>query len=529
MDKNAVTTLMVRWGLLPAMLWIVAPAVAQEEPPPAETTAPASQPALLVFVGSDSNEPYSFLDDAGQKAGYDVEVLQAIADVLGKAITIELMPMDEAMAAVEQGEAVGLVGYGQARGRPSVSDEWMLCGPTVLRDYKITVLKDFYALDDDATHHDLKGFRVAVMENDPVEALFDGNESLETDVVQTPGQAFTRLHSQWSRAFVADTNTIRYAVHTRNETDIRMIGGPFYKVQDHGPAVSRRYDPALAASIRQAIETLRTNGTLAELQTKWFDHEVNPRTWRHEILIGASVIAALAMLSLSALAWRQTLRSSVARQTRRLHAELEVVRKQLSDLQNTGAPSGGGESGETFDLKAAVNASPPLAPETTDVNALITDYADTLAGRLGDSVELALALGDNVPPVKADPQRVRRILTQLCLNARDAVNKHRLTHAEAPAEVWVSTRRADPVEKPADLADADGGFVAVSVRDAGSGIRKEMVQRIFHKGYTTKPNAAGYGLTYVYETIAKHGGWIDVESAPSRGATFSIFLPVATA
>ena len=132
-----------------------------------------------------------------------------------------------------------------------------------------------------------------------------------------------------------------------------------------------------------------------------------------------------------------------------------------------------------------------------------------------------------MPPAKADPARVRRILTQLCLNARDAVNKYRLTHPGAPTDVWITTRRADPGEQPPDLADAAGDFLAISVRDAGCGIRKEMVQRIFHKGYTTRPNAAGYGLTYVYETIAKHGGWIDVESAVGRGATFSIFLPVA--
>ena len=53
------------------------------------------------------------------------------------------------------------------------------------------------------------------------------------------------------------------------------------------------------------------------------------------------------------------------------------------------------------------------------------------------------------------------------------------------------------------------------------------MQKIFEAGYTTKPNAAGHGLTFVYGTIAQHGGWIDVESAPGRGATFSLFLPAA--
>ncbi len=525
MEPNAVVTRTCRWGLLLAIVSTAGAGLAQEAARP--TSAPASQPARLLFVGSDANEPYSFIDGDGRETGYDVEVLRAIADVMGRAISIELMPLDEAFQAVERGDAVGLVGYGQARGRPSVTDAWRLCGPTVMRDYKIAVLADFAALDEKATHHDLKGFRVTILANDPVEALFDGNNSLEIDVVPTPAEAFTQLKSQWSRAVVADTNTIRYAVRTQHETDIRMIGGEFYKVTDHGPAVSRRWDPAVAANIRQAIGTLRTHGTLAELQAKWFDHEVNPRTWRRELFLGAAILGGLAVGCLLAIAWRQALRSSVARQTRRLHAELEVARKQLHDLHTPPTPGAADDAADAFDLEAAVETSPPLAPEATDVNALIADYADTLRQQMGRSVRLTPSLGDDVPPVKADPQRVRRILTQLCLNARDAVNKHRLTHPEAPAEVWISTRRAAADEKPPNLADADGDFVAVSVRDAGAGLRKEMVQRIFHKGYTTKPNASGYGLTYVYETIARHGGWIDVESAPGRGSTFSIFLPCA--
>ncbi|NLF30666.1 MAG: transporter substrate-binding domain-containing protein [Planctomycetes bacterium] len=527
MDKNPVASPTFRWALLLAMLAPAALGAAQEEPSPAPTTAPAaSPPALLLFVGSDSNAPYSFVGEDNLPTGYDVEVLRAVADVLGQAIQIRLMPMDEAMRTVERGEAVGLVGYGQARGRPSVTDEWVLCGPTVLREYRIAILKDFNALDGEATHHDLKGLRVAVMSDDPVLALFDGNESVEIDVVRSPRQAFDQVLTRWSRAFVADANTIQYAVRTWKETDIRMVGGRFYKMDDHGPAVSRRYDPALAQGIRQAIGTLNTNGMLARLQAKWFEHQVNPQTGQHRVFLVAAILGGLAVLCLTALAWRQTLRSSVARQTRRLHAELEVVRKQLGDLQSNRVPAGGGEE-ETFDLEAALKESRPLTAEPTDVNALITGFADALGQRMGDSVQLTLALDPDVPPANADPERVRRILTQLCLNARDAINKHRLTHPEAPTDVWVATRRAASEEKPPNLAEAEGDFLAISVRDAGCGIRKEMVQRIFHKGYTTRPNASGYGLTYVYETIAKHGGWIDVESAPGRGATFSVFLPCA--
>jgi signal transduction histidine kinase len=67
------------------------------------------------------------------------------------------------------------------------------------------------------------------------------------------------------------------------------------------------------------------------------------------------------------------------------------------------------------------------------------------------------------------------------------------------------------------------------VRDSGCGIERENLERIFQSGFSTKTDSAGQGLTVVYATVARHNGWIDVESAPNRGATFSLYLPIAEA
>jgi two-component system sensor histidine kinase HydH len=85
-------------------------------------------------------------------------------------------------------------------------------------------------------------------------------------------------------------------------------------------------------------------------------------------------------------------------------------------------------------------------------------------------------------------------------------------------------------------AVAEGGTVSVTgqgtathvqlvVRDTGSGIVAERLERIFEPLYTTKPGGTGLGLYIVQEIVAAHGGQITVESVEGQGATFCMTLP----
>ncbi|NQU76641.1 MAG: transporter substrate-binding domain-containing protein, partial [Planctomycetes bacterium] len=77
-----------------------APAQEQEQVQALSVTRPAGE---LVFVGSDRNEPYSFLDREGRIAGFDVDVMAAIAKRIGRKITVKLMPSEQAIEAVLAG------------------------------------------------------------------------------------------------------------------------------------------------------------------------------------------------------------------------------------------------------------------------------------------------------------------------------------------------------------------------------------------------------------------------------------------
>ena len=69
--------------------------------------------------------------------------------------------------------------------------------------------------------------------------------------------------------------------------------------------------------------------------------------------------------------------------------------------------------------------------------------------------------------------------------------------------------------------------VILEVSDTGQGLTEEECARLFTPYYTTKRHGTGLGLAIVQSVVSDHGGRISVESAPGRGATFRIELPVS--
>jgi signal transduction histidine kinase len=132
------------------------------------------------------------------------------------------------------------------------------------------------------------------------------------------------------------------------------------------------------------------------------------------------------------------------------------------------------------------------------------------AAELGqDEVRLTTEIAPALPPVRGDGERLRQLVDNLISNA--------LKHSPAGGEVVVAAR-------------AENGALRVRVTDAGPGIPVEHHELIFEKfgrapGHETKPGT-GLGL-YISRALAEaHGGTLDVDSPPGRGATFTLTLPV---
>jgi len=114
----------------------------------------------------------------------------------------------------------------------------------------------------------------------------------------------------------------------------------------------------------------------------------------------------------------------------------------------------------------------------------------------------------DVPPLQVDGELLERVFYNLLLNA-----------AQATAAGGTITLKTRPCP----------GGAEVSVIDRGSGIAPEHLENIFNPFFTTKAEGVGLGLAIVSKIIDEHGGQIKVESEPSKGTNFRIFLPESRA
>jgi signal transduction histidine kinase len=150
-----------------------------------------------------------------------------------------------------------------------------------------------------------------------------------------------------------------------------------------------------------------------------------------------------------------------------------------------------------------------LQKEPTDINALARDVARTFAAE-ARSREINLTVhgsGDSV--ISIDPLRIREVLTNLLSNA--------LRHTPAHGSVEVNVARSA------------GGGVMFDVRDTGSGMTAEEIERAFdrfHKGPESR--GSGLGLTIARSLVVAHGGEIHASSQPGHGTTMSFTLPHAS-
>lgn len=150
-----------------------------------------------------------------------------------------------------------------------------------------------------------------------------------------------------------------------------------------------------------------------------------------------------------------------------------------------------------------------LSPVPVD---LLFEKAAAVIGRQAEerSVALSFETAGGLPPVRADPNKITWVLTNLVSNA--------LRYTDPGGHVWASAEQAGPQ-------------VHISVADDGAGIPYELQPRIFDKFVQAKGERAaggsGLGLALCREIVRAHGGTIWVNSAPGEGSTFTFSLPSA--
>lgn len=162
-----------------------------------------------------------------------------------------------------------------------------------------------------------------------------------------------------------------------------------------------------------------------------------------------------------------------------------------------------------------------MQPTDLNLNQVIESLLDMIASLIGESISLSFIPGNHLATVHADRGLMEQVLTNLCVNARDAMPEggaltietgnvlidegYAQTHAWAPA----------------------GRCVLISITDTGCGINKQTVERIFEPFFTTKEigKGTGLGLSMVYGIVKQHRGQVNVYSEEGKGTVFKIYLP----
>ena len=160
-------------------------------------------------------------------------------------------------------------------------------------------------------------------------------------------------------------------------------------------------------------------------------------------------------------------------------------------------------------------------PKVVDLNQIVANMGSMLLRLIGAHIDLIVAPGSELWPVKADPSQIEQVIMNLAINARDAMpDGGKLTIETCNVELDEEYAGRHIVSKP-------GPYVMMAISDTGHGIDHATQARVFEPFFTTKEQGkgTGMGLAIVYGIVKQSNGFIWVYSELEQGASFKVYLP----
>lgn len=192
------------------------------------------------------------------------------------------------------------------------------------------------------------------------------------------------------------------------------------------------------------------------------------------------------------------------------HADLEEIKKV------------GQRSAELTRQLLAFARKQAIKPKILDLYATVENTLKLLRRLIGEDIQVTLKPSRSPAMIKMDPTQVDQLLTNLCVNARDAIeNKGEILISVAPIIVDAAYAAKNPDAVP-------GEYILLTVSDTGCGMTSAVRQHIFEPFFTTKQTGkgTGLGLATVYGIVRQNKGFINVHSEVGKGTTFSIHIPL---
>ena len=153
---------------------------------------------------------------------------------------------------------------------------------------------------------------------------------------------------------------------------------------------------------------------------------------------------------------------------------------------------------------------------------ILREVVGVITASFPKSIRIDSVLAEDLWPITGNATQLHQVALNLCVNARDAMLPRGGTLALRAENRVIGDSAARAIE-----GGRPGSFVAIEVRDDGTGIRPDLLPRIWEPFFTTKPKGqgTGLGLSTVRGVVAGHGGFVTVESVVGTGSVFCVHLP----
>ncbi len=165
-----------------------------------------------------------------------------------------------------------------------------------------------------------------------------------------------------------------------------------------------------------------------------------------------------------------------------------------------------------------------ISPRPIDLNIVINNVQKLLSRIIREDIELKTVFCDRPLTIMADSGQLEQIVMNLTTNARDAMPQG------GSLTITTETLLIDEQFIKDHGYGEPGEYALLSIRDTGTGMDSDTMERIFEPFFTTKEvgRGTGLGLAMVYGAVKQNNGYITVFSEIGKGTTFSIFLPLIT-
>lgn len=525
--------------------------------------AATGSPELLVGAEEDF-KPYSFIDEKGQPAGFGVDLIRAVADVMDIPIRISPGTWDTVWNGLVAGKLDALPVVAKLPSRiPLVNFSlphtetfdafFVRKGTPLIKNVVGAKGREIIVLRSDAAHH----------------ALLEHNFQGRIIPVDTASEMFSLLTSGKHDALLYPK--LLGVIHIKEHGITGLLAGP--PIPDYKRVFSfavKYGDHQLLEKLNQGLMIIKTNGEYDRIYEKWLS--VDEPWHKYEKYFFPAIAVAVGVVMLAGF-WLFMLQRLVRKRTMELQKANETLRSEISEREKIESQMlrtqrmesiGTLAAGIAHDFNniltpimlntaAALMDSPQERPlrkylESTLTSAkrakdlvqqiltfsrkggyelktikfqdIITEGLKLLRASIPSTIEIRKEI-DICGPVLADSTQMYQVVTNICTNAYQAMREKGGTLEIALREVDV-----DAGFKRHNMNFKPGRYVRFTVKDTGYGMDEATMERIFDPFFTTKgTEGTGLGLSVVLGIVIGHGGDIDVQSQPGKGTTFHVYLP----